>query len=145
MPSGKKIDDGFPTTIAFANAPNISFWEKEITPPGFSGGGANDTTTMRNTAWRTKAPKKLLSLTDVTGTAAYDPKIYNDIVAQGNKNQQMTTLFADGSKLQYYGWLDEFKPNPVKEGEQPTAAFTIIPSNQDGTGAEVAPVYTAPP
>jgi hypothetical protein len=29
-----KMHDGFPTTIAFQNVPNIAFWEEAVTPPG---------------------------------------------------------------------------------------------------------------
>jgi len=51
-----RIDDGFQTLVSFANYPDVLLWEKEVTPPGVDGGGANETTTMRNTAWRTRSP-----------------------------------------------------------------------------------------
>ena len=136
-----RIDDGFPTTIAFAEAPTVKFYEKEVTPPGMEGGGANDITTMQNTAWRTRAPKGLKTLSDCTLVAAYDPEVYNDIVAMMNVNQLITITFPDDSTLAFYGWLDVFKPNRIVEGEQPTAEVTIIPSNVDGDGNETAPVY----
>lgn len=144
-PTGNRIDDGFSTVIEFANTPNVQFWEKSLKPPGIAGGGANETTTMRNTRWRTNAPKKLLTLTESTITVAYDPALYNTIVAQLQVNQLCTITFADGSTLAFWGWIDEFEPDDVQEGEQPTATVTIIPSNQDDTPQEVAPVYTAPP
>ena len=138
-----RIDDGFSTTIAFTNYPSVSFYEKEVTPPGMEGGGENDTTTMLNATWRTKAPKKLVSLTACNFVAAYDPVVYDDVVAMINENQEITITFPDESTLVFWGWLDQFTPNANVEGEQPTAQCTIIPSNQDASGDEIAPVYAA--
>jgi hypothetical protein len=138
-----RIDDGFPTKISFADNPSIALYEKEVTPPGITGGGENDTTTMRNTAYRTKSPKQLLSLSECSFVAAYDPDVYTSLVSMINNNQQITITFADDSTLVFWGWLDEFTPNACKEGEQPTAACKVIPSNQNDSGVETAPVYTA--
>lgn len=138
-----RIDDGFSTTIGFAGAPSIKFWEKEVTPPGVSGGGAVDTTTMRNEEWRTMSPKQLKTLSPAKLTVAYDPAVYTDIVAQVNVNQLITITFPDGSTLAFWGWLDEFTPGKNAEGEQPTAEVTIQPSNQNASKVETDPVYTA--
>jgi len=139
-----RLDDGFPTLIEFAEDSAVSFWEKEVTPPGMDGGGENDTSTMRNTTWRTKAPKGLVSLTEASLTAAYDPEVYDSVVAMVNVNQLITITFSDGATLAFWGWLNEFTPGAVVEGEQPTADVTIIASNQNADGVETAPVYTAP-
>lgn len=138
-----RIDDGFATLIAFADNPTVLFWEKEVTPPGVEGGGANDTTTMRNTAWRTRAPKQLKTLSECSFTAAYDPAVYDDIISMLNNNQLITITFPDDSTLAFWGWLDKFTPGRIVEGEQPTAEITIVPSNQNDSGTEVAPDYTA--
>ena len=135
-----RIDDGFSTRISLGS---VLLWEKEVTPPGAQGGGANDTTTMRNEVWRTRAPKKLKTLSDGKATVAYDPAIYNDIVSLLQVNQEITVTFADGSTLMFWGWLDEFTPGSCAEGAHPTADVTIIPSNQNDSGEETAPVYTA--
>jgi hypothetical protein len=137
-----RIDDGFSTTVDLAANPSVHFWEKTVTPPGVEGGGANDTSTMRNTAWRTKAPKKLKTLSDGKMTVAYDPEIYDDVLAMVQVNQLITVNFADGDTLAFWGWIDSFVPGAAEEGSQPTAEVTFIPSNQDDTGAEVAPVRT---
>ena len=139
----QRIDDGFSTLITFANYPSVKFWEKTVTPPGMTGGGANDTTTMRNTAWRTMAPKKLKSLANSTFSAAYDPEVFSSVVSMINENQEITITFPDSSTLTFWGWLDEFTPGEVVEGEQPTADCTIVPSNQNASGVEVAPTYSA--
>ena len=138
-----RIDDGHSTTITFATADTVLLWEKEVTPPGMEGGGANDTTTMLNSAWRTRAPKKLVTLTDAAMTVAYDPGFLDDVLTMVNVNQLVTITFPDGATWQFYGWLDSFIPNAAVEGEQPTAQCTIIPSNQNASGTETAPVYTA--
>lgn len=141
----KVLTDGFPTFITLSGATGAEFAEKEVQPPGFDGGGVNDATTMRNTLYRTRFPKKLISLTAISGMCAYDPKVITTLIAQLNKNQSIVVTMPDGSKITFYGWLNSFKPNRHKEGEQPTADFEIEPSNIDATGAEVAPTYTAGP
>lgn len=139
-----RIDDGFSTTIGFANYPSVSFYEKEVTPPGLDAGGANDTTTMLNTTYRTRSPKQLVTMAACNFVAAYDPEVYDSVVAMLGENQLITITFPDTSTLAFWGWLDKFTPNALVEGEQPTAQCTIEPSNQNGSGTETAPVYTAP-
>jgi len=138
-----RMDDGFSTLIEFDEDSSVQMWEKEVTPPGVSGGGANETSTMQNTTWRTKSPKGLIDLSDASVTVAYDPAVYDEIIAMVNTNQQITITFPDSSTLVFWGWIDEFTPNANVEGEQPTAELTIIPSNQNGSGVETAPVYAA--
>lgn len=139
----ERLDDGFATLIEFDEDSNVQMWEKEVTPPGVSGGGENDTSTMRNTTWRTKSPKGLKSLSQSSAVVAYDPAVYDEIIAMVNVNQQITITFPDDSTLVFWGWIDEFTPNAAVEGEQPTAEITIIPSNQNASGTETAPVYSA--
>jgi hypothetical protein len=139
-----RLDDGHSTRISFADNPSVNFWEKEVTAPGMSGGGENDTTTMLNSAYRTRSPKQLKTMSECSFVAAYDPEVYNSVISMINNNQLITVTFPDGATLAFWGWLDEFTPNANVEGEQPTAECTIIPSNQNDSGTEVAPVYTAP-
>ena len=139
-----RIDDGHRTLITFDLSPTVKFYQKEVQPPGIDGGGANDTTTMHNDTWRTMAPKKLYTLSEATLTAAYDPEVFSDILNLINENGEVTVTFPDGATLVFWGWLNSFKPNKAVEGAQPTAEIQIIPSNQDNSGVETAPVYTAP-
>ena len=140
-----RIDDGMFMTVQCVDRPNVLFEEKEITPIGYDAGGANDTTTMRRRKMRTKAPKKLLTATDLTLTVSYDPIIGStDIQFLMGRNAIWVLNYPDRSRVPFWGWLDKFTPGPVKEGEQPTATITIIPSNQDTTGKEVLPGYIAP-
>ena len=141
-----RIDDGHPTRVTFSiNASDIVLlvWEKEVTPPGIEGGGANDTTTMRNEVWRTRAPKKLKTLTDGSLVAAYDPLVFNEIVGMINVNQQILVTYPDGTGVTFWGWINSFTPNNIVEGEQPTADLVLMPSNQNQSGVETAPVAAA--
>ncbi len=139
--------DGFSTTIGFSLAASgvilsTLLKEKGVTPPGVSAGGENDTSTMRNTKYRTKQPKSLLTLMNSSFEAAYDPAVLDEIIAIAGQNQLITITFPDASTWVFWGWIDEFVPNQNVEGEQPTASVTIIPGNQDNSGAEVAPVFS---
>ncbi len=140
------INDGHPTTVSFSGSASgitVFMKEKEVTPPGISMGGENDTTTMRNSTWRTKAPKQLKTLTPASFSAAYDPEVYLELLDLIGVNQLITITFADSSTLDFWGWIDEFTPGNIVEGEQPVADVTIIPSNQNGSLVETPPVYAA--
>lgn len=137
------LPDGFSTIISFGLQSSVKFKEKEVQPPGFDGGGSNPTSTMRNTRYRTFAPKRLMTVTECTLKVAYDPAVLPEIIGMLQANQQLTTTHADGSSWVWYGWLESFKPDSVKEGVQPEATVVLIPSNTNGTGAETGPVYNA--
>lgn len=144
-----RITDGFPTTVSLLvgnsgdTVESVLFWEKTVTPPGVQGGGPNDTTTMRNTRWRTRQAKKLLTLSEAGMTCAYDPALYSTIMSVVQVNRRWQVDFPDGSAIRIWAWLDEFTPNEVSEGEQPDADVTVIPSNQDNTSTEVGPEFIA--
>jgi hypothetical protein len=153
----QRIDDGHPTFIQFTGANTTGMggapgaimtliWEKKVKPVGISGGGENDTTTMRNLIWRTRQAKKLKTLTDMTVTVSYDPKVYADngalLFYALNINQQIIIWWPDGSKLTFWGFLDEFMPGEIVEGAQPEAELKIIATNQNNAGVEQYPIYT---
>ena len=138
-----RMDDGHQTLVTFPENSSILLWEKELTPPGVEGGGENDTTVMDNSTYRTKSPKSLITMSDMSLIAAYDPAVYDDIIAIVNVNQLIVITWPDDSTLQFWGWIDEFKPGSVEEGSQPTADVTIKCSNQNDSGVETAPVHAA--
>ncbi|MCP4566476.1 MAG: hypothetical protein GY841_02715 [FCB group bacterium] len=139
-----KLEDGFQTTITFATATTTKLYHVSITPPGLSGEGSIDTTTMSNTTYRTFAPKSLKTSTEASGTSAYDTESYDDLLAMIGTNQLITITFPDTSTYAFYGFLNEFTPGELTEGEMPTGDFTIIPTNvHSSTGAETAPDWTA--
>jgi hypothetical protein len=137
--NAKRLDDGHPTVISLAKG--ACLWEKAVTPPGFDGGGANETTTMHNVQWRTNAPKHIRTTTDISFTAAYAVGGFAALRNQINKNQIITIKFGNGARLSMWGWLNAFAPGEVAEGTQPTASCTIIGSNQDDDGKEMKPSY----
>lgn len=143
--SNVRLDDGFSTIMSFANNPSVNFFEKTVTPPGMEGGGANDTTTMRNTTLRTRAPKKLKTMSEMSAEVSYAAGVFDvtQVWAMINVNQLITLTFPDGAQIDFWGWLDEFKPGPHKDGEQPTATIKVICSNQNTSGVEVNIVYRA--
>jgi hypothetical protein len=134
------MDDGYQTLITFARNPVIAFWEKSVTPPGMDGGDEIDTTTMHNVRFRTFASRALITLTEGSVTAAWDPDLYDEILLLLNENDVITITFPDGSTLAFWGFLKSFEPDEFVEGEQPTATITYVPTNQDNTGVERAPV-----
>ncbi len=139
-----RLDDGHSTLLTFAANSSVKFYEKTVTPPGIKGGGPNDTTTMHNVDWRTHAPKKLKTLSEGSASVAYDTAVYTQILAMINVNQLITIHFPDGSTYAFWGWVDEFTPGAIKEGEQPVAEVKIQPSNQNDSDVEENPVYTGP-
>ncbi len=141
-PAGIRLLDGYQTLITFAGDPDISFWEKTVTPPGLDGGDAIPTTTMHNVLWRTMAARALIDLTELTLTAAYDPDLYDEIKAILNINDQITVTFPDGSTLAFWGFLRLFDVQSMEGGSPPEANITIQPTNTDGSGAEQGPVMT---
>jgi hypothetical protein len=142
-PHGIKMDDGFSTKIAFAADPDISFWEKTVTPPGIDGGDAIETTTMHNTTWRSMAARALKTLTESSITVAWDPQVYDQIVALINVEGLITVWFPNGDALDFYGFLKSFTPGDMSEGSPPEAEISIVPTNINPlTGAEAAPVFT---
>lgn len=142
-PVGTKLNDGYQTLIAFEVDPDVSFWEKTVQPPGVDGGDAINTATMHNTTWRTMAARSLKTLTPFKVTCAYDPLVYNQIVAMINVEGEITVHFPDTSTLDFFGFLKSFIPGDNVEGEQPEAELEIVPTNYNpNTGNEAGPTFT---
>ena len=140
-PAGIQLQDGFSTKLAIEGLLTISFWEKTVGAPAIEGGDPVDQTTMHNVTWRTQLPRHLKTLEPFTLTAAYDPEVYNQIIAQLNINQTLTVIFPDGSTLAFFGWLRKFEPADNAEGTQPECTITLEPSNFDpANNVEAGPV-----
>lgn len=130
-PTGIKLKDGHSTKITFENDPDVCFWEKQVTPPGMDGGDAIEQTTMHSIRWREMAPRQLVTLTPMQTTVAYDPDVYNSVLALLNVEDVITVEFPDGSTLAFYGFLRTFSPAALVEGTQPEATIEIVPTNFD--------------
>ncbi len=137
-----QLNDGYKTTILFATSDIALAFEREVSPPGFEGGGPIPTSTMLNTTYETSSPNALIGMTPCTFVAAYDIEVYDEIIAAMNVNQLITITFPDTGTLAFYGWLDDVKFDNLVPKEQPKATFTVIPSLTDAVGAETAPVVT---
>lgn len=143
-PGGIPLRDGHPTFITFAADPDISLWEKSVTPPGIDGGDPVDTVTFHNDVWRTMASRSLKTLTEASFSAAYDPAIYTQILNICNVETSVTVTFSDGSTLAFWGYLQSFEADEITEGEQPTGTATIVATNTDpANGAEADPVLNS--
>ena len=140
-PAGTMINDGYPIRVDFAQDADVNLWEKSIQPPGMDGGGPINISTMLNATYRTQAPKSLISLTESTFTAGWDPAVYDDIIAMINVNGLITITFPDTSTFAFYGYLNLFEPSEMEEGEHPEAEVTLVPTLQNA-GVETAPVFT---
>jgi hypothetical protein len=136
------LSDGYQTLISMSAAPNTNFREKEVQPPGLDGGGMIDTTTMRNTRFRTRQPKHLVTADDITLHVQYDPDAYNTVLAIIQEVQTLTVTFPDGKQLNIDGFLDTFKPVSHREGEFPTAEMKFVMTNQTAEGVETGPSLT---
>jgi len=136
------LTDGFSTVVTFELGPDISFFEKEVTPPGVTGEGPINTTTMYNDTWRTAWPKSLQTAQAITMNGAFATSSYDDSVATTTPdvtyagvmgmigvNQRITINFPDFTTLEVMGWIEDFKPRELKEGEQPMAELTLHISN----------------
>lgn len=142
-PLGIPLKDGYQTLVTCALDPDISIWEKMVTPPGIDFGEPVDFTTMWNTTYTTFQPAALATLTPCEFTAGYDPDVYDEILAIGGTNTTFTVTFPDGSTLAFYGFLRSFTPAQVQLGTMPEATCNIQPTNWDpANNVEASPVMT---
>lgn len=138
--------DGFSTTVGSSTTTGLLFREKTVTPFDNDGGGALDTSDMRNVRYRTKAPKSLISSGQLKMTVYYDPAFIIQIQAALQVNQLWTLRMPNGNGVKFWGWLEKFTPPEHNEGKEPIADIIIEVSNASNgplgkaDGPEVAPV-----
>ena len=143
-PVGQYLTDGYQSLFTFAADPDVSFWEVTVKPPGAEGGDPIDTTTMHNSVWRTMALRQLKSLTEGSGTAAYDPQVLPQLTALINVLTSCTVHNPDGSAWVFWGGLTQFDVDERSEGGFPLANYTVTPTNMDPLGNEEGPIYVPP-
>ena len=138
------LEDGFKTLITFDLNPNVKLEEIEVTPPGMKAGGKIKTTTQRNTEVHTGAPKALVDFDGGQVLVAWNPACYTDILTTLiRKNGKITITYPDGATHVYWGFIDEFTPKALKEGERPEADVKFELTNRNANGVETKPAYTA--
>jgi hypothetical protein len=131
-PTGTPLVSPLGAKVAIAADPDISLWEVEVTPPGIDFGEPIDTTTHWNTLLKTFSPQELATTTPCNCTGAYDPAMYDQIVALQGVNGWITVHLPDGSCVNFVGYLRSFTPAAIASGSntQPRAAFVLQPTNQ---------------
>lgn len=140
-PTGFKMPEGYKAVIAFSRKPAVQFWEMTVKPGGFAATEIN-TTTQHNVRYQTMAAGHLIKVQDVSGRAAYDPDLMDDIAAlTGDDNGGVTVWWPDGSYTDYWAFLKEFDFQELQPGQFPMANYAICVTNWDKTNSvEVAPV-----
>ncbi len=139
------LKDGFKSTIGFAQDPAIPEMELvSFTPPGLNMGGANNRTSMSNTAFRTQIPKVLKSLTSTSASVYYDPALMTVLLTILGVNGLITYTFPNLGTWTAWGWIEEATAGTLEEGTIPTLDLTIEHSLLNATQVEVAPAYTPP-
>ena len=136
------MTDGFSTTIDLTSA-GVTFNERTVQPPGLAGGDKIDISTMRNTKYRTAAPRTLVEVTDSSLVVTYDPAVIDVIITAINTNQLITIAFPDTSQIAFWGYLSSFEPSTLEEGAQPEATITLVATNSNDSDVETAPNFLA--
>lgn len=142
-PGGKFLKSGHPTKITISLDPDISFWEKAVTPGGRTNGDKIDTTNMFCTRHRTFAPRPLIEYEDIKATCAYDPTVNTQIDTILGVEGTVTVTHPDGSTEAHYGYIQSSTAGENTEGNQPTIEVTfVITSWDDSADVEAGPTYT---
>ena len=136
------LRDGFKTTITIQGISG-KFDEIEVTPPEMDSAGGIEQTTMRNSRYRTKLGKALITLGTVSVKVSYDPAVIAQMHSVMGTNRHVTVTFPDGSTLVFYAIISKFTPDALKEGERPEATLELEPSNMSTASppVEIAPVF----
>lgn len=143
-PTGDRLTDGYKSVVAFSRDSNVNLWEIEVTPPGYDGGDKIPISTMHNVDYRTYAPRALLDVTDGSMRVAYDPILYSEIRNLLNQPGSITYHLPDGSTVDVWGYLKDFQPDGLTEGDMPTANCVIVHTNVDPSdNSEAGPVVTS--
>lgn len=128
MPAAPLLTDGFKTLITITGITAV-FEEIELSAPELDAGGEIDQTTMRNTRWRTRVGKQLITLGSFTVKvkfAAYAYKQLQDILGT---NRHVVVTFPCGSTMTFYAIVNKWTPGDFKEGDRPEGTIEFIPSN----------------
>jgi hypothetical protein len=136
-PTGTPFDEGYQSLITFAADSNLSFWETVVGAPGIDGGDPVPTTTMHNTAVRTKAPRKLKEHTPFQVQGKFSSGTIDQVYALINVNGWITVKWPDGTQYSFPGYLKAFQPGQAQEGNPLEGTLEIIPTGQI-SGVETA-------
>ncbi len=139
-PVGAHLTEGFSTLVTFAADSDISFWERDVTVQGLDKGDYIDITTMHVTLYRLMAAPTLITVTDGSIEAFYDPVVTDQIIAMIGVETIITYNFSNSDTWDVAGSLKSWIPGPAVAGEAPTCTIEIVATNLV-SGAETAPNY----
>lgn len=143
-PTVLMIKNGWKSLVTFSEDPDISIYEKAVTPFGIDNGETINITTQHNNLVVTKAPNALYEVTDGQFTFAYSPSQLAGLKALKGVNQTITYTFPNGDTWAVYGYLKSAIFGVLERGTYPEGTAVIIHTNIDPTdGSEAEPVYTA--
>lgn len=125
MPEGHQI------LIAINGYTTICFWEIDIKPPAMDGQEPIDTTTQFNTQVHTMYPRVLKKWDAVSVQASYAPAVYLDVYRIINVVLNMCIEFPNQDNLAFWGFIQKFEPEALKEGDYPKANISIVIANFD--------------
>lgn len=140
------MKNGHPATIGFAGG-SLTMEVISLTMPGLEVAEI-DTTTMSNATYKTKTSGKLINGLDGSANVAYDPVLYDEIIAQIGDEQLITITTPDpgavtNATVAFYGFIKSFVPGEFTIDGRPTATITFA-AGLDNAGTDTAPDYTAP-
>lgn len=145
LPTGYKMPEGFKSLVTFSSYPSLDIWEIENKPPSVESGDPINTTTQHNITWRTFYLPRLKTLKPFTIKFAYDPDILmtNLLALIGDNSQTITFLMPQNANICFYGGMQSYELDALKEKEFPTGSMTIVPTLFDTVNkVEAAPVLT---
>lgn len=131
LPGGVRLDNGWPTTIAFASNPSIEIYEKSIQPARISVGDPIMTDTMLNVVAVTKAPPCLEDWGDIVVVAAYDPSVMDELRTLLGQIDSVTINFPEGTQYVFWAYLGSIEFSPLVKNTQPEVTLTITVTNWD--------------
>lgn len=130
-PGGQRMKNGYRVLWGFALDPDISLWEIDGQPPGFDLGDMVNTTTFHNEEVETQSPRALFTVTGGKFQAAFDPIVYNQILAIRGQEGAITCKLPNGDTIDGFGVLKSFKPTTFKNGDMPVADVEVEYTNTD--------------
>lgn len=145
-PAGRKMDNGYKITVTIGVDPDISVWEKTITPPGLDQGDMIDTTTQHNAdGVRSMAFRAFTTITEGSMEVGFNENYLTQIKSVIGVNTTLTFTLPNLGTIAAFGGVRTFEPTGLTDGEHPTATMALAITNTDPeTGDIEAPVYTPP-
>jgi len=127
--------DGFGVRITLETS-GVTFKEKSVTPPGIEGQDPVDVTNNSKASFREKYARALKEITPASGSVEYDASQLAAINGAVNVHQFVRLDFEEGDALGFYGFLRNFVPDEMTDGEAPTAALELVPCGVNASGTE---------